>query len=523
MRLPAPLALPVCLLCAVPAGAQSSRDWRPADRTIIGDFTRITAVAAALDKVYVVSPTSIVVWHPLQQHWEGPFSPPDPAVLSGVFAALVDPLDESLWLARSDGWVHYQPELDIWDHGRTDEPIVTIALDQNDPVAGLYIRTRRGWLVLPRGGIIPMPGQPPARPVTPTTVDEALRSSPTLQANAAQILLDSRLASVRYTAAARAYDNSGWYLGTSGAGLLFLPTGAAIPERRPFGLPSLRVSALMTWPGGVWAATERTPQSDAALTFVRQELSEFRTVRGPPATGSPFTRVLELAGRGRAVFAATDYGLARLEPEHGRFELIDEGRGLPDSRVYSVVSRRGWIVVGTARGLARVGENLEVERPSPEFTDAAYGVFPAGDSIWVATSRGIYLSVPSERNLVRPGALAGASLQVPVVALTSLGDTVVALTRDRLLWRDPGNGAWTVGPVLSGLLGRLRAAAADGPGFWVAGDRGGGFARLNGPPIRALQEGDLPGDASDVAVDREYLWVATDGGLVRFRLDAIRP
>ena len=40
--------------------------------------------------------------------------------------------------------------------------------------------------------------------------------------------------------------------------------------------------------------------------------------------------------------------------------------------------------------------------------------------------------------------------------------------------------------------------------------------------IRALREGDLPGAANDLAVDRDYLWVATDGGLVRFRLDAIR-
>ena len=41
--------------------------------------------------------------------------------------------------------------------------------------------------------------------------------------------------------------------------------------------------------------------------------------------------------------------------------------------------------------------------------------------------------------------------------------------------------------------------------------------------MRSLREGDLPGDSNDLAVDRDYLWVATDGGLVRFRLDAIRP
>ena len=77
-------------------------------------------------------------------------------------------------------------------------------LDQNDPVAGLHIRTRRGWFLLPRGGMVPMPGRAPGRPLAPSTVDDALRSSPTLQANAAAILTDERLRTVRYTAAAHA-------------------------------------------------------------------------------------------------------------------------------------------------------------------------------------------------------------------------------------------------------------------------------------------------------------------------------
>ena len=48
---------------------------------------------------------------------------------------------------------------------------------------------------------------------------------------------------------------------------------------------------------------------------------------------------------------------------------------------------------------------------------------------------------------------------------------------------------------------------------------------LPGSPLhlRPLREGDLPGAANDLAVDEEYLWVATDGGLVRFRLNVIRP
>lgn len=514
----------VLLFAAVPVAlAQSpSRDWRPEDRTVIGDFSHITAIASSMDRVYVTSPTSLVVRQPQFQTWSGPFEPPRRGMLSGVFAALVDPLDQSLWLARSNGWVHYQPELEMWDEGSVPGGVVTIAFDEADPVGGLYIRTRSGWFVLPRGGMVPSPGRPPTQPVRPTSVDEVLHQAPTLQANASQFL-DSRMRPVRFTAAARSFDNQGWYLGTSGLGLFYLQDAAAVPERVPFGLPSRFVGAVMTWPGGLWAATNRTVQTDAAFTFVGSELREFYTVRGLPATGTPFTRVIELAGRDKALWAATDYGLARVDPEEQRIELFDEARGLPHSRVLDVAGRQGRIVVGTLRGLAQLDESDNVTRVAPRFVEAAYAVFPAGDSIWVGTPRGVFVALPGGEDLVRPAGLGTASLQAPVYGFAALGDTLVALTRDQLMWRDPRTRTWSLGPNLSGLLGRLRRFVADGPGFWIAGDRGVAFARVDGPPVRALREGDLPGPTNDLAVDREHLWVGTEDGLVRFRLEAIRP
>src|SRR5512145_90119 len=154
MRIPAAALLPL-LLAATPGRAQTaSRDWRPADRTVIGDFSRITAVAAALDRVFVASPTGVLIWHPQFRTWEGPYDPPNDTELVGVFAGLVDPLDQSLWLARSDGWVHFQPELEIWDQGQVSGGVQSIAFDENDPVAGLYVRSQGGWQVVPRGGFL---------------------------------------------------------------------------------------------------------------------------------------------------------------------------------------------------------------------------------------------------------------------------------------------------------------------------------------------------------------------------------
>jgi hypothetical protein len=515
----------VVLALALVSSAQAqsfSRDWRPEDRTIVGDFSRVSAIATSSDRVFIVSPTGLLIWNPQFQHWEGSIEPPERALLAGVFTALADPLDNSLWLARRDGWIHFQPDIQLWDQGTVPGGVIEIAFDQGDPIAGLYLRTRNDWQLLPRGGVVPAPSRPPASPLTPATVEQAIRSNPGLQANAAAILTDNRLRNVRYTAAARSYDNRGWYLGTSGVGTLFLADGAAIPQRLAFGLPSNSVGAVFAWPGGVWAATNRTAATDASLTFVGQGLAEFKTVSGPSATGTPFTQVKELAGQNRSLWAATDLGLGRVDPVDGRVDLIDEGRGLPDSRVYSVVSRQGRITVGTAHGLARVSDSLRVERVAPAYHDAVYSVLPSGDSVWVGTPAGLLLAMPGQPGMVRPAGLGSPSFQVPVFDLAPLADTVVALTRDALLWRNPRSRTWALGPNLSALLGQLRRFVAEGPGFWVAGDRGVGFVGLNTPPLRPLREGDLPGAVNDLAVDDQYLWVATDGGLVRFRLDAIR-
>lgn len=510
-------------LVATPALAQSpSRDWRPADRTVIGDFTRITAVAAALDRVYVTSPTALLIWHPQFHTWEGPYDPSEGISLAGVFGAMVDPVDQSLWLVRTNGWVHFQPELQIWDQGLVSGGVVTMAFDEADPGSGLYVRTRGGWQLVPRGSSIATPSRPPGRPRTPVSVDEVLRQSLTLQTNAAQILMDSRMRQARYTAAARSFDNLGWYLGTSGVGLLYLPDGAALPDRLSFGLPSLYAGAVASWPGGVWVGTDRTSLADATLTYVDSELREFRTLQGPPASGTPFTRILDLGGEGAAVWAATDRGVARVNPAEGRIELVDETRGLPDPRVYDLSTRQGRVTVGTAHGVARVGDRLQVERIAPRFVEPAYAVYPDGDSVWVGTSRGVLLAVPNQPDLQQPSGMASAGLQQPVLGLVALADTLVGLGRDQLLWRNPG-GQWSLGPPLSGVLGRLRRFVADRSGLWVAGERGVGYARLNGPALLVLHEGDLPGFTRDLAVDETYLWVATDGGLVRFRLDAIRP
>jgi ligand-binding sensor domain-containing protein len=515
------------VLLASPASAQTrGRDWSPTDRTVIGDFTRITSVAAAQDKVYVTSPSGLLIWNPQFRNWGGPIVPPEPGMLDRVFTSLVDPLDNSLWLARLDGWVHYDPAIQLWERGSLPQAVQEIAFDLNAPVSGLFLRSGNEWYVVPRGGNAALPAPPPARPLRPTSVQDAIVANPTLQSTTAQVLLDNRLATARLTSAARSFDGLGWYIGTWGVGLLYLQEGGIIPQRLTFGLPGTLTSALYAAPGGIWVSTDRTANTASSLSFVASDMSGFNWIQGEAGFGLPFSRIRHIVGLNTDLWAATDAGAAQIDPEEGRIQLYDEGKGLQDNRVYTIAARRGTLALGTARGLATIRDG-QVQRLAPEYAEPVYALAlsAAADTIWVGTPRGVRVALAEETNLVLPQELNTlATLAEPVVALGWHGDTLVGLTQDRVIWRDSRQKSWWLGPVISSSLGRLRAFAGASGGLWVAGEQGVGFVPFNAMPAQILRSPlDIPGPPRDIAVDEDFLWIASDAGLVRFRLAAVRP
>lgn len=519
------LSLVALSLLAAPLDAQRlTRDWPPGDRAVLADASSVTSLAASFDRVFVTSPGMLAIWRPLERRWEGPFDPPVAGALQGVFRALVDPLDQSVWLARPDGWLNFQPDAGLWRAGAVPSAVRDIAFDGDDPGGGLFLQTTTGWLRVPPGGLTAVPSAPPRRPVRAPTLEQALRANPALQANAAGILRDARGRPVSFTCAVPLQDGTGWFVGTAGAGLLFLPVASARPEPLAFGLLGDRVGALFAAPGGVWVATEETPTADAALSFVRDDLGVAATRRGTATFGLRYRQVRRMAGAGSDLWLATDAGAVRIETRGDRVEAFDLGDGLPDARVLSVLARRGQVFVGTARGVARIDDSLRVERLAPTFDGPVLGLEWLDDTVWVGTNDGVAALPPEAPAALRtPGLRASAALRAPVLGLARLADTLVALTVDQLLWRAPGGDDWILGPPLSPVLGRLTVFTPWGDGFFVAGERGLGFATLHSPASRPLRSDEHPGRIRDLAAGPEFLWVATERGLVRWRIGALLP
>lgn len=509
----------------LPAGLAAqlpSRDWRPDERVVIGDFRTINAVAAAYDRVYAVSPWQLLIWRPGFREWEGPFNPPDPSLLQGVTAALADPLDNSVWLARPRGWTRYEPDLRAWSAGEVFGGVHAIAFDQANPAGGLLMRTREGWVQLQRGALSPVPAAAPQQPISPPSVEAFLRDNPAVTGLSVGLLTDARLRHASFTSVARSYDRMGWYLGTSGVGLFFLPEGAAVPEPLSFGVAGPSVSALFAVPGGVWAMSERTAINDAALTFLSSDLSEVRYLSGPSATGLPFNTARRLIGEGQGLWAATDQGAARIDPSSGRVEMLSDTRGLPDRRVFDVTTRQGWLGVASETGVVRYNlDSLTPLRVAPSLNRVAYAIAMNADTTWIGTDAGLVFTLGQDGDLLRPSGMQGLEFAEPVIRLAWMGQSLVGLTPTRVIWRDESS-QWQAGVDYENQLGRLRSLTVDGEGVWLAGERGAGWARLGLPVLRPLLEGDIPGDARDVAVDEQYVWIAAEGGVVRFTREALQ-
>ncbi len=493
--------------------------FRPEDRVVLGNFARVNAIAASFDRVYVAYPTAVGLWRPLTQRWEVPRTPPRPAMLRDVRLAIQDPADQSLWLGTMQGWIHYTPTIERWDEGPLPGTPTAIGVDPTDALGGAWFRVGGQWYRQARIGGATVAATPSRSLQIAPTIDDALRDVPQLRTIAPRLVTGPDLEQGRLTAAAPLADGSNWLLGTSNLGVLkFDRIGASAPPLT-LGLRGSGVGAIALLPEGIWVATDAELRTSAEVAFLPLDLSTSTPLDGAPPFGLPFAAARRIVASERALWLGTDRGVVRVTLPERRTTRWGDLAGLPDPRTLSLALHQGRMVAGTMRGLVELQEDGKAERLAARFIDPAYALLSRGDTLWVGTPFGLRAWMPGEAALAEPEGLARlGGAHVPVRGIGYVADTLVAMTESQLLWRDPVSGAWTVGPMLSG-IGRLTVFTVTPDGVWVGGDRGAGFARPNSPLLRTLYvPTDLPGGVTAIASEGSFLWIGTTEGLVRLRL-----
>jgi len=499
-----------------------ARLWREDERVIITDQQMVYAVAATDARVYVATTTGLAIYDRRFRQWVPPVTAADGYPRERVTAALADPADDAVWLGTVSGVMRYRPVFRSFDDYLVPGGVRDLAFDRDDAIQGIYLQSPAGWQLLPRSGFSPAPAPPPpaGRRIAPLAPEQLEARIPYLRTMGGQALFDERLRQFHFTSAAVVPGTEEYYLGTDGMGLVFVDALMAQFEPVPAGLLSPGAGAVLAVRDGVWVGSDdQGPRS--GLTFVSDDLQRFSYEEGPRGTGFRASVVRGLAARNGEIWAATDQGIVRVEPG-GMTRRLQTVDGLPDDDVFALATGAAGTWVATGRGVVLVPPDSVVVARTEGPRVPALAIAATGDSAWVGFIDGLGLAAPDGQVFVAPGTDTLPDLREAIVALARLGDTVIAATVDRLLWR-AGAGPWVVGRIL-GEVAPIYAVAGDASGLWVGGRGGLAHVRLAaGAVVPFPVPRDVPAAVRGIALSERYVWLATEAGLVRFSRDALTP
>ncbi len=531
-----PLARIAAVVCTVLAAqppsrlaAQSSRLWRPDERAYVTDLSRVTAVAATQTVVYAATPNGLAVYDAGFRVWRETVGPMDGYPGGLVTTMTADPSDDTAWLGGRGFWAAWHAFGRRWETGTLPGVAELVVLDARDPARGAFYRVGGQWHVVSRMGGVAMPAidvPPPGRRHGPLRADEVRRRMPAFEAVRLRIERDDFLRSWPITAVAATPLGGGGdlFVATDGNGLFRVDAVSAQVERLPAGLLGSAIGAVAVRGGTVCAGSEdRLGTRRRALTCFDEELRRFEYFeRGAGLAGLPGAEVRDVAIADRAIWLATEQGLLRIDRRAQRAEQL-RGDDLPSDDVGALMERAGGVWAGTTSGLVWVADTGRSRADPTDVSLAVSGLALRRDTLWLATSFGV-LARPAAPDLEATSVrvrVEGQVVQEAALAIGAGDGGVLAATHNRLIWIAGDSAVWLPPPPLAvggGVGGgEVRAIAADGDGFWVAGARGIGLLRpATAQWLAFIVPGDLPAPAIDLLASGRWLWVATERGVLRF-------
>lgn len=459
-----------CSHSALPA-FRPSTILSPDNRVVLSDFSRIDAVAASSWFVYAATPHGLLIYDRVARRFRPPVTRLDGLPEGQVRRAAADPSGNAVWLdlGSARGYARYDLDGRAWTR------------------AVVPSRQFDGTL----------------------TVDAALASAPIADAMRAAILSDQRLRTHQFTSAAATPDRPEIYFGTNGMGLVRVDKQTGEWEVLSYGLVAPGVGAVALGRSGVWAAANARVSERRGLTWVENDVSVTRAVEGyGAALGFTFLSSRSMIAAGDWLWLATEQGALRIDPATFRSRLFD----LPQATSLARAPDGVW--VGTLRGLFIITGD---DRVTPFGAGASAGVgvtslVAVRDTLWVGTTAGLGKVVPGS------DAIASVVERVTVYALARLQDTLLMATDRELRWRATDAQDWSTLPLPLNLGTPTALSAATQRGVWVGGTQGLAFADLQRSFIHVHTVPlEIPGAVRDIAIDRDYLWAATDSGLVRIQ------
>ena len=472
MRALALVMIAGCATAGVGAVGTRALVLSPDNRVVVSDFSYVTAVAASSWLVFAATPHGLIIYDRATRRFRPPVTALDGYPAGRVRRAIADPSGNAVWLDLGGNYARYDVDGRAWTGG-----------------------------LLPSGLSDRM-----------LTVEAALAGAPMADAMRAAILTDTRLRMHQFTAAASTPDRPDVFFGTNGLGVVRVDKLTGEWEVLDYGLIAAGVGAVASAGNGIWAAANSRPGERRGLTWVASDLSRTRSSEGGGAAlGFSFFQARRLVSAGNQLWLATEQGVLRIDTATLQSRLFD----VPDATALAPADSGFWI--GTTRGLVWITPD---DRVSPVGTRVAVtSLLMHRDVLWVGTTAGLGQVLPGSDAVTIPPELADEpSARVTVYALGRLQDTIVIATDRELRWRNPTTRAWGSLPLPLNIGVPTALVSDSSGGLWVGGTQG--LAQID--IARALVHVHtaplaIPAAVRDLAADRDYLWAATDSGLVRIQ------
>ena len=534
--------LAVALIGCAPAASGTSRALarerydHSADRVIVPQMTHPTGIAVTQRHAFVTSEYGIATFDRLLDSWLPPTSEPETGPARRIRGVAAHPLANGAWIIEDGGVVHFEPTLG-WSM-RTVIPgtLEAVMFDRRDSQAGIFVRSRRGWMrVSPSGVAMPVgDGElpPPDARIAPQSLEELMQQRPALRGYARLLTRDASMRSWPPIVGAAAPEGSDVWLGTLGYGVFRVDPEFMRSVHEPYGLVSPGAGALALATDGVWVAgmnDASARRTVGGLTFASNDLRDWEW--WSPDAGGAMRDASDLVVRGRRAWIATRSGVVRVDLDgSGTAQTLRASHGLPDDDVRALAARFEGVWIGTAGGLTFVPEAWEDPLPaaSPRLEGtmlfrgaAVLALVIVGDTLWSGTDQGLFLSD------ARPGlparAVPGgtdARLRRRVLALAHYDSVVAVATADEILLVHARSGAMLPVPAAATVraTGTPETVRLDARTLWIGGPRGVMVIdRATGASRMLAVPRELPGAVRDIALSELFAWIATTDGLVRLR------
>jgi ligand-binding sensor domain-containing protein len=533
------MATAVCMMGCAVAGASSGGALGGAsaafgnndDRRLVGGYTTVRLVTTSRRYVYAATTGGIAIYDRVFGVWLPPLAQDGGLSDAQITTMAGDPVEDAVWIGVPGAVIVYRPQTEQVQ--RTALAGVPDLIAFSTTIGGdALVRASGQWNRVTRAGFASPVGAPPSARelVVPRTLADVYARYPGLRTSAPLLFRNQqpdralRVYPVESGTISLDAPSEVW-LGTAGDGLYKVDgiTQQATPLR--FGLMDRGAAAVSLSADGVWIAGTGASVLRNGLTFASNDLQRWRWIDGTITVPLVGIRAGALAVRAQRAWIATDRGLVRVRlgtDEHiARWTSLD---GMPDDRVLSLAARADGVWAGTARGLVFVTDSSDARNPRTRgIADRVLDNVPVlalqsvGDTLWIGTTEGLF-ALPAGGALARPAA-ADPALRRRIAALAWSDSTLVVATDNGVMRLAPRGGAEPerIAALNIALVGQVTKLAIDERTIVVTGTDGVLLMQRNGG-VRLLRiPSDVPAPALDVAMSREWIWLATPVGVVRLR------